>query len=349
METLGNIENPKNPNGKYYCKFCTFGTSHLGDWKKHLLTSKHKKRQIVANHPHNCICGKSFTRKDSLNRHKRACEYVENVKAKNPENPICFQMFPQHSEANICECGKSYKTRSGLWKHQKQCWITSDKTGDVNGETANDQVLEILGSLKQDNEKLNAKLEQTCEDNKVLRDEIQELKSGVMTAVSEPRIVNNNNNINFFLNNQCSDAMAIADFAKGLVMCLEDVNYALENGKIKGIENIIRKRFDELGVYKRPLHCTDAKRGTLYVKGEEGWEKEKGEMNKMIRDVEFAQSKGIKLWSDANPDFAEGDTRLMDKWLRIVHCLTSSIEGGGFKKIAKRCQEMCKIDSESIT
>ena len=349
METLGNIENPKKPNGKHHCKYCAFRTSHLGDWNKHLLTSKHKKRQIAANHPHNCACGKVFTRKDSLNRHKKSCEYAENVAAKNPENPICFQMFPDHSDANICECGKSYKTRSGLWKHQKQCLLTNDKIGDANGDSASDQVLEMLGSLKQDNVNLNAKLEQTCEDNKLLKEKLNELECGVMTAVREPRVVNNNNNINFFLNNQCSDAMAIADFAKGLVMCLEDVNYALENGKIKGIENIIRKRFDELGVYKRPLHCTDAKRGTLYVKGEEGWEKEKGEMNKMIRDVEFAQSKGIKLWSDANPHFADGDARLMDRWLRIVHCLTSSIEGGGFKKIAKKCQEMCKIDSESIT
>ena len=349
METLGNMKVSKSISQIFTCKICDYSTCVKCNYDKHLLTSKHKKRVIAVQSPHNCTCGKTFTRTDSLYRHKKTCEYANFSLPKVSKVSNCFQMFPHHTEANICECGKSYKTRSGLWKHQKQCCFSIDKSGDANGETANDQVLEILGSLKQDNVNLNEKLQQTCEDNKVLRDEIQELKSGVMTAVSEPRIVNNNNNINFFLNNQCSDAMAIADFAKGLVMCLEDVNYALENGKIKGIENIIRKRFDELGVYKRPLHCTDAKRGTLYVKGEEGWEKEKGEMNKMIRDVEFAQSKGIKLWSDANPDFAEGDTRLMDKWLRIVHCLTSSIEGGGFKKIAKRCQEMCKIDSESIT
>ena len=57
-------------------------------------------------------------------------------------------------------------------------------------------------------------------------------------------------------------------------MCLEDANYAMENGKVKGRENIIRKKFEELGTFKRPLHCTDVKRGTLYVKNEEGWEKE---------------------------------------------------------------------------
>ena len=169
-----------------------------------------------------------------------------------------------------------------------------------------------------------------------------------MTAVAEPKVINNNININILLNEKCGDAIAIQDFAKTLMICLEDVNYALENGKVKGIENIIQKKFDELGVHKRPLHCTDVKRGTLYVKGEEGWEKEKGEMNKMIRDVECVQTTGIKVWSDANPEYSQGNQKLMDKWLRIVQCLTNSIDGIGIRKIEKRCQEMSKVSQEEI-
>jgi predicted nuclease with TOPRIM domain len=135
-----------------------------------------------------------------------------------------------------------------------------------------------LGSLKQynekinakldktckDNEKLNAKLDETtakldktCEDNKILKEEIKQLKSGVMTAVSEPKTVNNNynNNIIFLLNEKCGDAVAIKDFAKQIAICLEDVDYAMENGKVRGIENIIRKKFEELGTFKRPFIC----------------------------------------------------------------------------------------------
>jgi hypothetical protein len=151
------------------------------------------------------------------------------------------------------------------------------------------------------------------------------------------------------LNEKCGEAIAIQDFAKTLMICMEDVNYALENGKVKGIENIIQKKFDELGVHKRPLHCTDAKRGTLYVKGEEGWEKEKGEMNKMIRDVEGVQTTGIKVWSDAYPEYSQGDQKLMDKWLGIVKCLTNSIDGIGIRKIEKRCHEMSRISQEEMT
>ena len=182
--------------------------------------------------------------------------------------------------------------------------------------------------------------------NKALKEELSELKSGVMTAVSEPKVVNNYNNIIVLLNQKCGDAIGINDFAKEIAMSLEDVNYALENGKARGIENIIRKKFDELGTYSRPLHCTDVKRGTTYVKGDEGWEKDNGRINKMIKDVEFVQTKGIKMWGDANPSYSQGNSKLMEKWLQIVKCLTGSIEGVGMRKIEKRCHEMCKIDQE---
>ena len=69
--------------------------------------------------------------------------------------------------------------------------------------------------------------------------------------------------------------MVIDDFATNSNV-FDDVSYALEMEIVKGIENIIRKRFEELGTYSRPLHCTDVKRGTTYVKGDEG-ERDTGE------------------------------------------------------------------------
>ena len=352
METLGNKKNPKNIDQIYNCETCNFHTSHFGDWKKHLSTAKHMRRSNEGKNPIICDCGKVFSRQDNLNRHKKQCNISEKNNKKPGKLQKCFQMFPATEKSNKCECGKVYKTRSGLWKHQKQC-IYANQNDDKSTENitgvGSSKVLEMFGSL-------NAKLEQTCEDNqilkednKMLKEKLIQLESGVMTAVSEPKTINNyNNNIIFLLNEKCSDAVAIKDFANQIAMCLEDVDYAMENGKVKGIENIIRKKFEELGTFKRPLHCTDVKRGTLYVKNEEGWEKEKGEINKMIRDVECVQTSGITVWSEANPDYSLGNSRLMDKWLRIVQCLTGSIEGVGMRKIEKRCQEMCKIDQNVI-
>ena len=347
MLTLGKQKLPKNPSKNYHCMFCDYITCHLGDWNKHIMTAKHKLRAIEGTCPPKCSCGKVFTRIDNLNRHKKRCNIEKNMRAKLPKLP---ESLPKVSHGFECVCGRSYKHASSLSKHKKTCllsqgqeYVAQTTNVKTNKTKDNTEVLELLGTL-------NQKLEQTCEDNMNLKEEIKQLKSGVMTAVSEPKIVNNNNynNIIFLLNEKCGDAVAITDFANQIAMCLEDVDYAMENGKVKGIENIIRKKFEELGTFKRPLHCTDIKRGTLYVKNEEGWEKDKGEINKMIRDVECVQTSGITVWSNANPDYSHGNNRLMDKWLRIVQCLTGEIEGIGIRKIEKRCHEMCKIDQNQI-
>ena len=362
METLGNTKVVKSRQQKYICVQCDYTTSRYYDYEKHLSTDKHKLRVFVGHTPHFCACGKSFTRSDSLYRHKKTCNYEDFSLPKREKVAECFQMFPNSEDVHKCECGKSYKSRSGLWKHLKSCKQigikedkkpTSKSVAPVSSNpevpvsaTESSDIMEALGSL-------NVKLDQTCqdnsilkEDNKLLKREIKQLKSGVLEAVSEPKVVNNYNNIIVLLNQKCGNAIAIDDFAKQIAMSLDDVSYALENGKVKGIENIIRKRFEELGTYSRPLHCTDVKRGTTYVKGDEGWEKDNGRINKMIKDVEFVQTKGIKMWGDANPSFSKGNATLMDKWLKIVQCLTSSIEGVGIRKIEKRCHEMSKIDQE---
>ena len=356
METLGNINVVKSRQLKYICEQCDYVTSRLYDYEKHLSTDKHKRVTMVTGcnpqRNHVCSCGKLFNCRQHLYRHKKTC-FVEDLPLPKNQKVVkvaeCFQMFPNSEEGYKCECGKTYKSRSGFWKHQKLCKYKSDSLEEctyISPPSETSQVLEILGSLKEDNHMLNEKLDKTYEDNILLKEEINQLKSGVMTAVSEPKVVNNYNNIIVLLNQKCGNAVAIDDFAKEIAMSLDDVSYALENGKVKGIENIIKKRFDELGTFSRPLHCTDVKRGTTYVKGDEGWEKDDGKINKMIKDVEFVQTKGIKMWGDANPSYSKGNSKLMDKWLQIVQCLTGSIEGVGMRKLEKRCHEMSKIDHD---
>ena len=334
MEHLGVNELTKSKSKKYMCEICDYSTSQKANYEKHLLTGKHVKRATAVRSPHNCTCGKVFTRSDSLFRHKKHCEVANNSTAKVTK---VTELLPNAPKQHICECGAIFTRNGNLKRHKKICLHGVVVRQPVD----NTKVLNALTGLKEDNKMLH-------EDNKILKEKLNQLESGVLTAVAEPKVINNNINITILLNEKCGDAMAIQDFAKTLMICMEDVNYALENGKVKGIENIIQKKFDELGVHKRPLHCTDVKRGTLYVKGDEGWEKEKGEMNKMIRDVECVQTTGIKVWSEANPEYSQGNQKLMEKWLRIVQCLTNSIDGIGVRKIEKRCQEMSKLTQEEL-
>tara|TARA_A200000113_G_scaffold221692_2_gene233977 strand:- start:126 stop:1172 length:1047 start_codon:yes stop_codon:yes gene_type:complete len=347
MEILGATKIPENPHKKYFCQCCYYSTSHLGDWNKHISTAKHIRTTMTTSGSHICQCGKVYANRQNLYRHKKTCIYSENVTPLSEKIPKLLPFAPKQTN---CECGATFSRINNLKRHQKSCKFIKYSTPETASSRDNSEVVKMFGSLNAKLDETTAKLDKSCEDNKLLKEKLNQIESGVMTAVSEPKIVNHNynNNIIFLLNEKCSEAVAITEFANQIALCMEDVNYAMENGKVKGIENIIRKKFEELGTYKRPLHCTDVKRGTLYVKNEEGWEKEKGEINQMIRDVECVQTSGITVWSDANPTYSLGNTRLMDKWLRIVQCLTGSIEGVGMRKIEKRCKEMSKIDQKVI-
>jgi hypothetical protein len=238
MEYLGANEISKNRKTKYTCDLCNYSSSRKLDYEKHLLTAKHIKRETEVKCPHKCSCGKVFTRIDNLNRHKKKCNYEQINKAKVAEVVNLLQNAPKQP---ICECGASFTRMSNLKRHQKTCKQVNRKATESINDIGNSRVLDVLGTLNKKLDETTAKLDKTCEDNKLLKEEIKQLKSGVMTAVSEPKTINNyNNNIIFLLNEKCGDAVAIKDFAKQIAICLEDVDYAMENGKVKGIENIIR-------------------------------------------------------------------------------------------------------------
>ena len=108
MQTLGTSENPRKHDNKRVCKTCDFVTSHLGDWNKHLLTGKHIKLTNASSGKQECACGKLFNHKQSLFRHKKHCEMINDPTAKNPKNPECFQMFPETQIKHERKCGRTY-------------------------------------------------------------------------------------------------------------------------------------------------------------------------------------------------------------------------------------------------
>ena len=119
MQTLGTIEIVKSRKQIYNCETCDYTTSRKLDYDKHLLTGKHIKLTNASSGKQECACGKLFNHKQSLFRHKKHCEMVNDPTAKVTKVTECFQMFPETHIKHECECGNTYKSRSGLWKHKK--------------------------------------------------------------------------------------------------------------------------------------------------------------------------------------------------------------------------------------
>ena len=141
-------------------------------------------------------------------------------------------------------------------------------------------------------------------------------------------------NLQFFLNETCKDAMNIGEFVDSLKLQLSDLEKVGEAGYIEGISSIIVKNLKELDVTKRPVHCTDKKRETVYIKDEDKWEKDedKSKMHKLIKRVVSKNMNMFPKFRDAHPDCLKYHSKFSDQYNKIVY---ESMGGKGDDDIIK--------------
>lgn len=228
-----------------------------------------------------------------------------------------------------CKCGKNYKYMSGLCKHKKIC----------NYFTQNEE--EVEESLKEELQEI--KKEEKSNDNELLTfllKENQEFKKMILDLASKTNVINNNTtnnnkfNLNVFLNEKCKDAMNIMDFVDSLKLTLQDLEKTAELGYIKGITNIIVNGLNQLDICKRPIHCSDLKRETLYIKDNNAWEKEnedKKKITRAIRHISIKNAKQVGEWTKENKGYNDSSSKKNDKYLKIV----SEANGGEVEEINK--------------
>ena len=224
-----------------------------------------------------------------------------------------------------CEkCCKEFKNRSGLWKHKKLCNCKEDVTINPNQndisciDVSYNLIFEIVKQNQEFKELIFEQNKQLVEQNKKLIELAEQGKT-----INNTTNNNNNNqfNLQFFLNEQCKDALNIEDFVKQIKLQLSDLDMIGRVGYVNGMSKIIIRNLNELDIYKRPIHCTDLKRETLYVKDNNAWEKEKGEnlkLKKAIKGIECKNIKQIPHWVEANPTSEDTETKKHLEYHNIV-------------------------------
>jgi hypothetical protein len=302
---MDNEKTPKNSN-KFYCEVCDFKCCKNSDWERHIVRQKH----------------------------------INNVNDKNNKNKT-----PENAATYICICGKSYKHSSGLSRHKKL----------ENCEMLNENVKNIE-EKDEDN-----KIEEIKEIMRYLMKENSEMKSLMMEVIKTGthNTTNNNNNsvntthtnshnkafnLNFFLNETCKDAMNIGEFVDSLKLQLSDLEKVGENGYIEGISSIIVKNLKQLDVTKRPVHCTDKKRETLYIKDENKWEKDedKTHMHKLIKRVASKNMKMFEKFREAHPDCLKYHSKYSDQYNKIVYESMGGKGDNDFEKHEKIIKNVLK-------
>ena len=147
---------------------------------------------------------------------------------------------------------------------------------------------------------------------------------------SSNTIINNNNNnhshnktfnMQVFLNEKCKDAMNIMDFVNSMTLEFSDLEDVGKLGYVEGISNIIIKKLNEMDVYKRPVHCSDAKRDSLFVKDNDVWEKEGSGCDTLRRAIKYISKKNSDLlpaWSEENPASQNIYSKRNDDYIKMV-------------------------------
>ena len=248
----------------------------------------------------------------------------------------------------ICECGKEYKHDSSYYKHKKMCNTISNlkiepeiPQPNIIVDSSNNNI--IMELLKQNQEFKELIIEQ----NK----HIIELASKVGGNTTN-NTTNNNNTNNFnlqlFLNEQCKDAFNIDDFVNQIQLQLSDLDMIGRVGYTEGMSKIFIRNLKELDICKRPIHCSDLKRETLYVKDNDACEKENGENVKIKQAIKGIENKNIKQlpqWRAENPTAEDTDTK---KHLDYQHILIESMGGSTLEDDNKKHNKIIRNVAKEV-
>ena len=146
--------------------------------------------------------------------------------------------------------------------------------------------------------------------------------------VTNTQTIHNNNqfNVQVFLNTECKDAVKLSDFVKTLKITLQDLEFTKTNGIVEGVGSIIVNNLKGMDVHKRPIHCTDAKRETMYIKSDE-WMKDDmhEQVKKFIYMTSCYQTRVIQDWMEAHPGW-ENKEKMHMEYQSICKELYKNIE-----------------------
>ena len=255
-------------------------------------------------------------------------KHILSLKHKKQEmdSEKCEKMY-------YCNCGKKYKYDTGLYKHKKKCQGEKKEENTILQSDNKDDMKDLVFKLINEN---------------------QELRKTITEMI--PKMGNNNNNlkqkfnINVFLNEKCKDALSMDEFIDKIEISMKNLLTTKEKGQTQGISNIIMENMNKLSLYERPLHCTDKKRETLYVKNNE-WEKDENKeyINKALKNVEKKQLKNIQIWLDAHPNYMNCSNQ-QDEFAELLRECGKSIDDHREKIIKNLCNQVYldKEDSNAL-
>ena len=88
----------------------------------------------------------------------------------------------------------------------------------------------------------------------------------------------------------------------------------------------------QLNLYQRPIHCTDTKRETLYIKDDNKWGKTDSDkkLEGAIQEVSRKSIGSLLQWKQNNPDYENIDSDFSKKCISMQMESTASAKRNAF-------------------
>jgi hypothetical protein len=246
-------------------------------------------------------------------------------------------------EKECIYCKKIYASRQTLCAHLKICKEKNNKdTNDrlikeiknrFNDTTSQKELLTSLFTKKDILDSLNISSHELVQINNTTNNNNNNTINNTINNNTINQIDNRTvNNLNLFFNTKCKDAMNLSEFFEALQVTNNDVENMGRNGFSTGIYEIIDKGLKECGLYKRPIHCTDTKRETLYIKENDKWQKDDPDnptVRKYVKDVRIKSINQSRKWKESHPNSEIIGSKEYEFWFYIMN----NINNGGVNEI----------------
>jgi len=369
---LLNAHNCSKQNKQFNCDACNLTFNKNIDLVRHYESKKHliNSGQIKKQNTFCCnLCSLNFDKKSAYNKHisskSHLVKYNEHSEKNNTyECSHCFEQFTEYPIYST-HTEKCYTLHCDTCSSQKNEQTTLTIKNNENNEIHKDSTtgatdyMEIINKLLTENQDLrNFLIDQSKEQHEIMNKLVEITKTtsitnATMTNNINGNLINNNQkfNINVFLNEQCKDAINLPEFIENIEVSHEDLENNAQLGFVNGISKIILDNLKQLSIYERPIHCTDLKRETVYVRCDDKWSKENSadKLSTAIRDISYKSITVLNEWKQSNPDYQDINSEFSDKCIVMSkNTLAGYDRDTYYPKVIRIISKETVIDRNSI-
>ena len=269
-----------------------------------------------------CVCGKVYKHLSSLCKHRKKCQ--EYINSQKETQDITLEVSEQDEPENDTNYNVVVSSSN---TDNDQSSLLLDVSNELlrlkNGESkTTSDMTNMLAEIIKEQTKQNVELKNILEQQTIEINKLNE-KTGTnnVTNITTNNTVNNKFNLNVFLNTECKNAMNIMDFIDSLPVNVSDLENMGHFGFVEGITRILLNGLRNLDIEKRPIHCSDVKRESIYIKDNDTWEKDNVQNDKMKKVIRYVRHKNVKQipeWQRTNPSYSNYSSKTHATYMNII-------------------------------